>query len=73
MPVLVVGSIALDTIHFNNGAEHKDVAGGSCSYFAAAARFLAPQGRVQGLNIVGGHMGKAGWKGPEITMERLLA
>ncbi|MCX7934012.1 MAG: PfkB family carbohydrate kinase [Planctomycetota bacterium] len=50
MPVLVVGSIALDTIRTAAGREYKEVLGGSAVYFAWAASFLAP---VQLVAVVG--------------------
>ena len=46
MPVLVVGSIALDTVK-TPIAEHADLLGGSASYAAVAASFFSP------VNLVG--------------------
>jgi len=40
MSLLVVGSIALDTIRTPDGKEYPDVLGGSCTYFAYAASFF---------------------------------
>ncbi|MDR1611243.1 MAG: PfkB family carbohydrate kinase [Planctomycetota bacterium] len=55
MPVMVVGSIALDTIRLPNGREYKDVPGGSCSYFIHSASFFAP---VRVVGAVGGDFPK---------------
>ena len=41
MSILVVGSVAYDTIRTPSG-EVKDTLGGSATYFAAAAGFFAP-------------------------------
>src|ERR1044071_3835537 len=49
MPVLVVGSIALDTVK-TPVEEHADLLGGSASYAALAASFFAP---VKLVGIVG--------------------
>ena len=49
-PVLVVGSIALDTLRMPNGKVHRDVIGGSCSYFIHSAGFFAP---VRVMGVVG--------------------
>lgn len=50
MPVLVVGSIALDTLRMPDGKEYKNVAGGSCSYFIHSAHFFSP---VRVVGVVG--------------------
>ncbi len=50
MSLLVVGSIALDTIRMPDGKIHKDVAGGSCSYFIHSASFFS---RVRVVGVVG--------------------
>ncbi|MBV9618888.1 MAG: sugar kinase, partial [Verrucomicrobia bacterium] len=49
MPVLIVGSIALDTVK-TPVEEHADLLGGSASYAAAAASYFAP---VKLVGIVG--------------------
>lgn len=41
MPLIVTGSIGIDTIHTPTGSA-EDVLGGSCIYFAAAASFFTP-------------------------------
>ncbi len=41
MPLIVTGSIGIDTIHAPTGSA-TDVLGGSCIYFAAAASFFGP-------------------------------
>ena len=48
MSLLVVGSIALDTLHMPDGKEYKDVAGGSCTYFIHSAHFFSKM-RVVGV------------------------
>ncbi len=50
MPLLVTGTIALDTVHTPNGSVDGAL-GGSCAYFAAAASFHAP---VRVVAAVGG-------------------
>lgn len=50
MSVLVVGSVALDTLRMPNGKEYKNVLGGSCSYFIYSASYFAP---VQVVGVVG--------------------
>ncbi len=50
MSLLVVGSIALDTLRMPDGKVHKDVAGGSCSYFIHSASFF---NRVRVVSVVG--------------------
>lgn len=50
MPLLVTGTIGIDTIHTPTGAAEK-IMGGSCSYFAASASFHAP---VRVVGAVGG-------------------
>ncbi len=48
MSLLVVGSIALDTLHMPNGKVYTDVPGGSCTYFIHSACFFSPT-RVVGV------------------------
>ena len=48
MSLLVVGSIALDTLKMPNGKIYKDVPGGSCTYFIHSAHFFQPT-RVVGV------------------------
>lgn len=50
MPLLVVGSVAIDTIRTPDGKEYADVLGGSCTYFSYAASFFTA---VQVVGIVG--------------------
>ncbi len=50
MPLLVTGTIGIDTVHAPTGKAEK-VLGGSCAYFAAAASFHAP---VRVVAAVGG-------------------
>lgn len=50
MSLLVVGSIALDTLRMPNGKVYKDVLGGSCSYFIHSAHFFTP---VRVVGVVG--------------------
>ncbi len=50
MSLLVVGSIALDTITMPGGKVYKNVAGGSCSYFIHSAYFW---NRVRVVGVVG--------------------
>lgn len=50
MPLLVTGSIGIDTIHAPTGKAER-VMGGSCSYFSAAAAFHSP---VRVVGAVGG-------------------
>lgn len=50
MSVLVVGSIALDTLRMPGGKEYRNVPGGSCSYFIHSAHFFAP---VRVVGVVG--------------------
>ncbi len=50
MPLLVTGSIGIDTVHTPDGSA-EEVMGGSCAYFAAAASFHAP---VRMVGAVGG-------------------
>lgn len=50
MPLLVTGTIGIDTLHAPTGQAER-VLGGSCAYFAAAASFLAP---VRVVGAVGG-------------------
>lgn len=42
MSLLVVGSIALDTLKMPDGKIHRNVLGGSCSYFIHGAYFFQP-------------------------------
>ncbi|MFO0962478.1 MAG: PfkB family carbohydrate kinase [Phycisphaerales bacterium] len=50
MPLIVTGTIGIDTLHAPTG-EASAVLGGSCAYFAAAASYLAP---VRLVGAVGG-------------------
>ncbi len=50
MPLIVTGSIGIDTVHTPH-AQVEGILGGSCAYFAAAASFHAP---VRVLAAVGG-------------------
>ncbi len=50
MPLIVTGTIGIDTVHTPTG-EAERVMGGSCAYFAAAASFQAP---VRIVAAVGG-------------------
>lgn len=50
MPLIVTGSIGIDTVHTPQ-AEAEGILGGSCAYFAAAASFHAP---VRVVAAVGG-------------------
>ena len=50
MSLLVVGSIALDTLRMPGGKVYKNVAGGSCSYFIHSASFF---NRVRVVGVVG--------------------
>jgi sugar/nucleoside kinase (ribokinase family) len=50
MPLLVTGTIGIDTVH-TPSAQAERVLGGSCAYFAAAASHLAP---VRVVGAVGG-------------------
>lgn len=50
MSLLVVGSIALDTIRMPDGKVHTDVLGGSCSHFVLASRFFC---RTRVVGVVG--------------------
>jgi sugar/nucleoside kinase (ribokinase family) len=51
MTILVVGSVALDTLRFPNGAVYERVLGGSASYFSLIASLHAP---VRLVGVVGG-------------------
>ncbi|MHC4415940.1 MAG: PfkB family carbohydrate kinase [Planctomycetota bacterium] len=51
MPLIVTGTIAVDTVHTPTG-KVEGVLGGSCAYFAAAASFYAP---VRVVAAVGGN------------------
>ena len=42
MPLVVTGTIGLDTIYTPNGEHRENILGGSCTYFAAAASFYGP-------------------------------
>ena len=55
MSVLVVGSIALDTLRMPDGKVYRDVPGGSCTYFIHSAYFFAP---VRVVGVVGGDFPK---------------
>ena len=50
MAVMVVGSIALDTLRMPGKKEYKDVPGGSCTYFIHSAHFFSP---VRVVGVVG--------------------
>ena len=50
MSLLVVGSIALDTLRMPGGKIYKNVAGGSCTYFIHSASFF---NRVRVVGVVG--------------------
>src|SRR6201982_3118877 len=68
MSVLVVGSIALDTVK-TPVEEHADLLGGSASYAALAASFFAP---VKLVGVVGADFPEsefAFWKSPNIDAE----
>ena len=41
MPLIVTGTIGIDTVHRTHG-KAEEVLGGSCTYFAAAASFYGP-------------------------------
>ena len=55
MPLIVTGTIGIDTIHAPTG-EAAEVLGGSAAYFAAAASFHAPQ-KVRLVAAVGDDFG----------------
>jgi sugar/nucleoside kinase (ribokinase family) len=42
MPLLIFGSIGIDTVHTPDGQSRENVLGGSCTYFAAAASYFGP-------------------------------
>lgn len=42
MPLVVTGTIGIDTIYTPSGEHRENVLGGSCTYFAAAASFYGP-------------------------------
>lgn len=50
MPVMVVGSIALDTLRMPSKKEYENVPGGSCTYFIHSAHFFSP---VRVVGVVG--------------------
>ena len=50
MSVMVVGSIALDTLRMPNKKEYKNVPGGSCTYFIHSAHYFSP---VRVVGVVG--------------------
>ncbi|MFH1540456.1 MAG: PfkB family carbohydrate kinase [Elusimicrobiota bacterium] len=52
MSILVVGSIALDSIKTPFG-EKKDILGGSATYFSYSASFFIPQGGINLVAVVG--------------------
>ena len=54
MSLLVVGSIAIDTIRTPDGKEHAEVLGGSCTYFSYCASFFTT---VQLVSVVGEDFG----------------
>src|SRR5204863_366592 len=71
MSLLVVGSIALDTVK-TPVEEHGDLLGGSASYAAAAASYFSP---VQLVGVVGSDFPQAEfdcWKAREMTKETSL-
>ena len=51
MSLLIVGSVALDTLRFPNGAVHERVLGGSASYASLIASLFGP---VRIVGVVGG-------------------
>lgn len=51
MALLVVGSVAYDTIRLPNGSIYREVLGGSCTYFGLAASVLT---EVRVVAVVGG-------------------
>jgi len=53
MPLIVTGSIGIDTVHTPRGSAER-VLGGSCTYFSAAASFYGP---VRMVAAVGGDFG----------------
>jgi sugar/nucleoside kinase (ribokinase family) len=55
MSLLVVGSVAFDTIRTPDGKEYQDVLGGSCTYFSCAASYLAD---VRVVGVVGDDFGQ---------------
>ncbi|NLH48208.1 MAG: sugar kinase [Myxococcales bacterium] len=56
MSILVVGSVALDTLRFPGGNVHERVLGGSASYFSLAASLFSP---VRLVGVVGGDFSPA--------------
>ena len=56
--ILAVGSIAIDTLETPNG-NHKNILGGSATYFSIAASLLAP---VKLVGVVGKDFPSLGWK-----------
>ena len=50
MSVMVVGSIALDTLRMPGKKEYKNVPGGSCTYFIHSAHYFSP---VRVVGVVG--------------------
>ncbi|MFH0947592.1 MAG: PfkB family carbohydrate kinase [Elusimicrobiota bacterium] len=52
MSILVVGSVALDSIKTPSG-EKKDILGGSATYFSYSASFFAPPGGINLVAVVG--------------------
>jgi len=42
MPLVVTGTIGIDTVYTPAGEHREDVLGGSCAYFSAAASFYGP-------------------------------
>jgi sugar/nucleoside kinase (ribokinase family) len=51
MPLIVTGSIGIDTVYTPDHGHRENVLGGSCAYFAAAASFFTP---VRMVAAVGG-------------------
>lgn len=70
MPILVVGSVAFDTVETPFGRAER-VLGGSASYFAVAASFFVP---VQIVAVVGDDFGEAqlaAFRGRRVDLEGL--
>ena len=56
--ILAVGSIAIDTLETPNG-NHKNILGGSATYFSVAASLLAP---IKLVGVVGNDFPSSGWE-----------
>ncbi len=50
MSVMVVGSIALDTVRMPNKKEYKNIPGGSCTYFIHSAHYFSP---IRVVGVIG--------------------